>query len=659
MPYVVAAPNISPGQLPGPSDRGSRDAPQAYAERFRSLSQASPFGIFESDMEARILYVNPRLLAIWQMPLDETLGRGWLRRVHPEDRDRLVQGWSAALDTPCPFDCEYRLLMDDGSVRWVLGQAAPLHDSAGRVIGTVGTIQDVTHRRLAEQALRRSERHFRSLIENASDMISLLDSDGALLYLSPAHERVTGLPAAGLLGQGFLARIHPEDLPFAGEALEASLASPGEPVRVQLRHRHENGSWRTLSSTLTNLLGDPAVAGVVVNSHDVTERLQLETQLRQAQKMEAVGRLAGGVAHDFNNLLTVIAAHGQFALETLPGDAVEREDLLAIRQAAARASALTRQLLAFSRKQILQPRLLDLNATIPGVAGMLRRLIGEDVELATVLSSSACPIYADPGQVEQVIMNLAVNARDAMPAGGTLRITTSERHVSAAESRLHPGLRPGHYVSLAVEDTGTGISPAVLPHLFEPFYTTKEPGKGTGLGLATVYGVVKQSGGYVYVESTEGRGSSFTILLPYIQVTPGSGLPVEDDDPLPRGHETVLLVEDDAAVRAAARRSLEQQGYSVLEASNGTDAEAAWRREAGRISILVTDAVMPGLGGRALGERLRAGNPSLRVLVMSGYDRDALPSGAPPGHPSRMSVLQKPFTPDELARAVREALDAH
>jgi nitrogen-specific signal transduction histidine kinase len=387
---------------------------------------------------------------------------------------------------------------------------------------------------------------------------------------------------------------------------------------------------------------------------DLTDRKRLEAQLRQAQKMEAVGQLAGGVAHDFNNLLTVITAGTRFAREALPPESPAIPDLATVDAAAQRAAQLTRQLLAFGRQQVLRPQAVDLNRIAADVGRMLRRTIGEDVAVVTALAPAVAPVRADPGQLEQVLMNLAVNARDAMPDGGTLTIETTEVAVDAREAAAHPGLPPGAYVCLRVRDTGTGMDAATRERAFEPFFTTKPQGQGTGLGLATVYGIVKQSGGYVYVESAPGAGSTFTVLLP---PDPSTARPV--DVPAPErapagGGEVVLVVEDEAAVRAAVRRMLERGGYTVIEAEHGTAALALVGRYTGRLDLVLTDVVMPETGGGALLARLRDLRPGLPALLMSGYSAEAvarqgvLVEGA--------TLLVKPFGSEELLRRVREAL---
>jgi nitrogen-specific signal transduction histidine kinase/ActR/RegA family two-component response regulator len=409
-----------------------------------------------------------------------------------------------------------------------------------------------------------------------------------------------------------------------------------------------------LNVTNVPIIVGGAVAGVFGIAKDLTVQRGLEEQLRQAQKMEAVGRLAGGVAHDFNNLLMVIQNYGGFVSAELPIESASRSDLDEVLKAADRAADLTQQLLAFSRKQLLKPRRLDANRQVLNVARMLRRVIGEDIILETELEPALWPVYADPGQLEQVLMNLAVNARDAMPEGGTLRLRSANVAIDAERERERSDLVAGHYAALVVEDTGVGIEPGELPRIFEPFYTTKGPGHGTGLGLATVYGIVKQSGGHIHVDSAPGRGSRFTVLLPRRE-EPGADEATAMTEALPRGTERILVVEDEAPVRRTVCRMLERLGYGVLEAVHGAEAIGLIASSTERIDLVLTDVVMPELHGRALAEWVTESAPRLRVLYMSGYTDDGIVQRGLTR--SEISLLQKPFTQGALARAVRECLD--
>jgi len=507
----------------------------------------------------------------------------------------------------------------------------------------------------AQEQLRQSEERFRTLIEGVRDVIFALGPDGTITSLNPAFETTLGWPRDEWLGKPLEQLVHPDDVPLALELLGSAVRSEPRGVRV-LRVRTRKGDYRIGEISVTPQFREGKLVGIFGTARDVTERLSLEQQLRQAQKMEAVGRLAGGVAHDFNNILTAITGFSDLLLEDLAGDDPKRQDLMEIRKAAERAAGLTRQLLAFSRQQVMQTKVLDLNSLVSDTESMLGRLLGEDVTLATRLAPELGPVQADPGQIEQVIMNLAVNARDAMPNGGKLTIETANIELDPSYTQEHFPVRPGSYVMLAVTDSGTGMDDETQTHIFEPFFTTKEQGKGTGLGLATVYGIVKQSDGYIWVYTELGHGTTFKIYLPRV-----AGLPVTRSSgaslaPVIGGNETVLVAEDEAAVRAVARHALERQGYRVLEAPSAEAALDLAHRHSGPIHVLLTDVVMPGMNGRDLARRLAELRPELRVIYMSGYTGEAITRHGM--LEAGLTYVQKPFTPDTLARTVREVLDA-
>ncbi|AHG87949.1 ATP-binding region ATPase domain protein [Gemmatirosa kalamazoonensis] len=452
----------------------------------------------------------------------------------------------------------------------------------------------------------------------------------------------------------FLAAVLPADREKVAQA-SAEAVRRGEEFTVEYRILDAEGATRFQrlhGRVIPDAAGTPCrMIGVTL---DVTERHQLDTQLRHAQKLEVVGRLAGGIAHDFNNLLTVIGAATQFARETLPSDAPARQEIVDIEAAAKRAGALTQQLLAYSRQQVLRPERLDLNRVVANVERMLRRVLGEDVALVIALAPDLAPVDADVGQLEQVLMNLALNARDAMPNGGTLTLSTENVTLHARAAAAHEGVAAGAYVALRVRDTGVGIDAPAQALIFEPFFTTKAPGEGTGLGLATVDGIVRQSGGVVYVESAPGAGSTFTVLLPQA----ARGDVAEQPAPtgtITGGRETVLLVEDEAPVRAAVRRMLERGGYRVLAARDAQDALATAEQHAGAIDLVLTDVVMPGVSAGSLIERLRSARPRLRALLMSGYSAHAV--AARGTFAEGAALLAKPFGPETLLRHVRDVLD--
>jgi two-component system cell cycle sensor histidine kinase/response regulator CckA len=506
----------------------------------------------------------------------------------------------------------------------------------------------------AEAALRASEERFRALAENSSDALMLLDAEGRITYLSPSSSRVLGWAPEAMVGRSVFEYIHPDDRELVSVRMAEVLSHPGANIVAQVRFHHADRSWRIMEGIGVNRLADPAVAGIVVNARDITERRRLEEQLRQAQKMEAVGQLAGGVAHDFNNLLTAILGYCHLILDEIPEDHELRADLLEIQAAGDRAASLTRQLLAFSRRQMLQPQVVNINHLVTQLEKLLRRLINEDVELVTVLAADLHAVTADPASIEQILVNLAVNARDAMPTGGRLTIETANVELGDTYSVTHVPMTPGTYVMLAVSDTGEGMDAATRARVFEPFFTTKEQGKGSGLGLATVYGMVKQNNGYIWVYSEPGHGSSFKVYLPPTASLSAASASAPEP-PVAPGWETVLLVEDEDAVRALAREVLRRHGYIVLEARHGVDALRVAERHTDVIHLLVTDVVMPHMSGRELSERLAAERPALKTLFMSGYtDHALLPEDLTPG----AEFIQKPFTPDAFVRRVRRVLDA-
>jgi two-component system cell cycle sensor histidine kinase/response regulator CckA len=508
-------------------------------------------------------------------------------------------------------------------------------------------------RRNAEAALQASELRFRSLIENMSGLVALLDPNGAICYQSPSVEPILGYTADSLVGSNLTRYTHPDDLPLVQAFLEELMGRPGVLLPVEFRVRHQDGSWRVLGAMGRNLIDNPGIQGIVLNARDITDRRQLEDQLRQSQKMEAIGRLAGGVAHDFNNMLGAIIGYTDLLLHRLSADAGSRELLQEVMNAGERAGRLTRQLLAFSRKEVLAPRELDLNELLLGTHQMLDRLIGEDIELTAVPADTPAWVSADPGQLEQLILNLAVNSRDAMPQGGKLALAVAPVAVDDFTARLHPGVAPGAYVRLSVCDTGCGIDAETQRHIFEPFFTTKGPGAGTGLGLATVYGIVQQSGGHIRVESQLGQGAAFHIYLPCCE--PAVAAPAAELPATPAAAAgTILLVEDEAIVRGMVHKGLSLFGYEVLVAGRGEEAMQFVEQRATAIDLLLTDVVMPGMSGRELAEQATRLRPSLKVLLMSGYTDDAIVRHGVMD--AELAFIQKPFTLAALADKLQDVM---
>jgi PAS domain S-box-containing protein len=507
------------------------------------------------------------------------------------------------------------------------------------------------------EELQSSEAHFRSLIENARDFILLVDADGTVRYASPSMERefAKDLP---LVGKNIVSLVEPGDAEVV-RGLLAAPTGPDIPARsVEFRIRSIDGTLRTLETHCNHLLHHSAIQGIVFNARDITERQRMEDQLRQAQRMEAIGTLSGGVAHDFNNLLTIIRGYAHQLLESRPDAEKARVQVQHIDEAAERATALTSQLLAFSRRQVLQPKVFDLNALAAGLDHMLRRLIGEHIEMITVVATESCQVKADTGQIEQVIMNLVINARDAMPEGGHLTLETANLTLDEAYAAKHEGVVPGPYVMLAISDTGVGMDAETRARIFEPFFTTKGLGQGTGLGLSTVYGIVKQSGGHIWVYSELGRGSTFKVYLPRVNeaVTVVKKEPEEDSSAAGvGGHETVLLVEDEPELRELVEMMLTSCGYSTLTVGNPLQAEAFSENYPGPIHLLLTDVVLPGISGRDVARRITMHRPKIRVLYTSGYTPNAIVHHGVLD--AGLNFIQKPFTLETLASKVREVLN--
>ena len=575
--------------------------------------------------------------------------------VHPDDRDRVQAAVQHSIQTGHSYAVDHRILLPDETERIVSERADALSDDQGRVTRLVGTVQDVTELRRIEQALQRSEKHFRSIIDTVQDMISIVDVNGVIRFASPSAERALGYAPEQLLDREVFDFIPPDEHASVRTALARALAEPHQPVAVQHRFRHANGSWCLLES-VGNLLGGESARALVVNSRDITDRRRLEEQLRQSQKMEAIGQLAAGVAHDFNNLLTIIQGNASLLLGTPGVSGEEAISMTQIIEASERAAGLTRQLLMFSRKQVMQPATLDLNEIVGNMTKMLQRILGEDITLRSEYAPNLPLIRADAGMLEQVLLNLAVNARDAMPEGGQLLLQTAAITLDPQEVAAHPESAAGRHVCLRVTDTGCGIASDNLPRIFDPFFTTKEVGKGTGLGLATVYGIIKQHRGWIEVTSEIGQGTAFQICLPAEEGSTATQRTLAAAQELPRGHEVILVVEDEPAVRLLVSNLLQRCGYTVLVAESGVAALEVWKDHQDRIELLLTDMVMPdGMSGRELARRLKQEKPGLKTIYTSGYS--AATTNEVPPLTEGVNFLQKPYPPYHLAKTVRAFLD--
>ncbi len=739
-----------------------------------------------TDPEGRITYLNENFCEISKYSREELIGQD--HRLlnggyHPK---KYFSDLWATIVSGNVWKGEMKNRAKDGSCFWVETTIVPVLGDDQKSQKFIAISHDITESKEAEESLKHSETYYRALIEKASDLISILDADGKMRYQSPSSKRILGYEPEELIGSINFEFMHPDDLEKAHQAFDEITRHSDRIVEVELRFRHQQGHWRHFACTLTNLLDNVAIKGIVSNAFDITDRKlaeealreseeryrvlfdnnplpmwvidtetlafqavnaaainhygysyeeflsmtvenirppkdapellknlsgstdkfyradlwkhikkdgriidveitshdlmfdgrrsrivlvndvteqrwaeealrQSEEQLRQSQKLESVGRLAGGIAHDFNNMLTAINGYSELILKSLSADDPLRRHVEEIKKAGTRSAELTHQLLAFSRRQILQAKVLDLNKVISDTIIMLQRLIGEDIQLIASLSPDVGLIEADPGQLSQVLVNLIVNSRDAMPQGGSIVIETESIFIDEYYANHHVSIKPGDYVMLAVSDTGIGMEDDIKKQIFEPFFTTKEIGKGTGLGLATVYGIVKQSGGNIWVYSEAGRGTSFKIYLPRIAVPPTILEVPSGKTSFQTGSETILLVEDEETVRNLSREVLELCGYKVIEAENGLAALAICKKYQKQIDLLMTDVVMPQMGGRELAETLTQIYPQMRVLFTSGYTDDAIFRHGM--IEIGKNFIQKPFTFEALACKIRELFD--
>jgi PAS domain S-box-containing protein len=631
-----------------------RKGQSAELARRNTLAMDSAInGMAIIDADGKHSYVNPAYARMMGRPGAESMvGRPWREVSDPEDVKLVQDEIREALKEHGKWFGPLSIHHPDGTV---LPMEMAITALPGG--GVVCVSRDISQRLSAQRGWAEAEAKYRALIEQVSAIsyIAELGVDGQWLYVSPQVETIFGFSAVEWLteSQKWIRHVHPEDHDIVIAAEET--ANRGERFQAEYRITRKDGRVIWVSDTAVVVTGSDSrrlMEGIIV---DITERKLLEGQLQQARRMEAVGRLAGGIAHDFNNLLTIIKGYTELALGRAKVQPELRTDIERIEDASERAAGLVRQLLAFSRRQVLQPKVLDLNSIVVGLDKLLRRLMDEDIEMVTLAGKSVGAIKADPGQIEQVIMNLVVNARDAMPEGGRLTIETSNVDLDGGYAKDHASVKPGRYVMLVVSDTGIGMSADTVAHIFEPFYTTKESGRGTGLGLSTVYGIVKQSGGYIWVYSEPGKGSAFKVYLPRVDepvesLTPGKALAANR-----KGTETVLLVEDDPQVRELTRTVLVAQGYFIVEAAGPEDAERIVENERAEIHLLLTDVIMPGMSGRELAKRLTARLPRIRVLYMSGYTYNIIAHGG--NLEAGVAFLQKPFTPSALVEKVREVLD--
>ena len=624
-------------------------------ELFRLISDNAADMIAVVDMEGKRIYNSQSYGRVLGYEENELRSSSSFEQIHVDDRERVREAAEEARRTGIGKALEYRIRHRDGTWRVFESTASVIRSPAGEPQKLVIVNRDVTERKKAAESLRQSESGFRSVVEDAPYGIFRCRSDGKILSANPALQRMLGYEDR----EELLRRNLAEDVFSSGSEFQKlkSLLDDGKEFKdVAIEMKRRDGVQITLRCSGRSMKDNESSRSFDVFAEDVTEKRILERQLQMAAKMEAVGRLSGGIAHDFNNLLGVIIGYSQLLKRKLDPRSPLLEHAEEIEKAGKRAAALTRQLLAFSRQQVLTPAVLNLNDLVTDMVKMLPRLIGEDIAVSTLMASDLGSVKADRGQIEQVIMNLAVNARDAMPEGGKLLIKTSNRTLDQAYARQHAGARPGQYVMLEVADSGMGMDTDTLTHIFEPFFTTKGVGKGTGLGLATVYGVVKQSEGYIWVDSEPGKGASFQVFLPKVSEEKTDELPAATQQRTATiSSETILLVEDSDPLRKLTQSFLESSGFRVLVAADGEDALRVAGLHPEKIHLLVTDVVMPGINGRVLAERLLAKQHGMKVLFISGYT-DSF--NAVHGVRERgMALLNKPYTEEELIEGVRKVLN--
>lgn len=596
-----------------------------------------------SPIDRQIEYVSPAFGTVWgRDPAD--LYRDpltWLEAIHPADRDRVAR--MNVLVDPRERDTEYRIVRPDGEIRWIHDRTFPVRDDEGDVVRIIGIAADITDRRRAEERLN-------AISGEISDAIYVLDSDGHVRFATSSIERNTGYSIEQFEGQNALDLVHPEDRERVRETLAWVAQAPNRSTRVEYRFLDHEAEERDVESLARNLSDHPGIGGILVTTRDVSDRVRMERALRESQRLEAVGRLAGGIAHDFNNLLTVIRSQASL-LQVDLADSEASADVKVIEEAADRAAQLTGQLLAFSREQVLQPRPVNLSDIVARVATLVERVIGSDIALMTRLPGDLPTVELDPGQLEQVLLNLAINARDAMPGGGTLALET-RRRIVGDDSDTFSAILPGTYTELVVSDSGVGMEPDVASRVFEPFFTTKSERGGTGLGLATAYGFVRQSGGDISLHTRPNEGTTFRLVFPAVDEAPQ---PVEPTRaPALREMSVagrVLLVEDEETVRRVAVRILERSGLEVEGVGSAEDAVEFLER-GGEVHAVVTDLGLPGMSGRDLVDWCRDHRPDLPVAVMSGYAAES--PGGRRGIPADVEFLPKPFTPRQLVQTVRD-----
>jgi len=631
---------------------------------FQSLIEKIPAVVYITalDDKGTRLYVSPQIEKMLGFPWVQWMEDPhlWFKQIYPEDRKRVLMEFYKSQQDNTSFSCEYRLMTNDGRIVWVRDEANIVRDSNGDPSYIQGVLLDLSDILQPREVLLKNENKFRTIFEEIAVGIALVNQEGRIVESNRALQKMLGYGGEELFNRSLHEFVYAEDRDKDLVLYKKMIEEKQTSYRGERRYLRKDGSlfWGRIHITLVwNLKGE--FQSMIHMVEDITEWKQLEIQFLQAQKMESVGRLASGIAHDLNNLFTVLSGYSQLSLMDLKEDGPLRENLLEIKKTIHKASQLTNRLLAISRHQVMDMKLVDLNQLVRDLENILVRTIGEDIELVTHLDEEVGRVKTDPTQMEQVILNLVVNARDAMPNGGRLVIETRNVDLDETYAQTHFNISPGRFVLLSIRDTGCGMTPEIKERIFDPFFTTKTKEKGTGLGLSTVYNIIKQSGGNIWVYSEPGQGSTFKIYLPRVEqdaVSKDSSSHRDEKIEFPHGKETLLFVEDEVSLRSLSSRILRNQGYTVLEASNGEEALGLVRRSMDRsIHLLITDLVMPQMGGKQLVEEFKRLYPEARILFISGYGEEEIlhqESNLPNGF-----FLPKPFSPLELSQKVREVLD--
>ena len=630
-------------------------------QRLALVLKAGRLGTWMWDMETNLSVFNQQEFELLGMEPSNTPVKtdDFFKRVHPDDRKELRRRVKTALKRKGYFEHEFRIIRPDGKICWIAGRGEVVYGGAEEHTQMFGVNYDISEHKRHEEELEKTNYLLETVLNSIPQGVFWKDRNS--IYLGSNHlvaEMAGFRDPADIVGKSDLELPSvPREQAELYRQVDREVMETGEPRSgIEYVSKHPDGRQIWLETSKVPLRDNAGeIVGILGTWTDITEKRRLEEQLRQSQKMEAFGQLAAGVAHDFNNLLTVITGYSDILLMNLAEDDPRRSAVLSIGDAADRAASLTRQLLAFSRLTVLDPRVTDLNGIVDEMDQILRRLIGENIRFEKHLTNDLWPVKVDQSQIGQVLLNLVINARDAMPEGGALQIGTGNIELSSISAAKLADVEPGNYVMLAVSDTGEGIPETDMNRIFEPFFTTKGPGKGTGLGLAVVHGIVKQSGGSILVESEKGTGSVFKVYLPAVAEGETSVTEHKAAVGSNNGNETILLVEDEAAVRSYARYALEQCGYHVLEAADGAEAIEIANDQGGEIDLLLTDMVMPGMDGRRLAEELTTRFPRIKVMFVSGYTGDAAVRQRI--LQEHMAFLHKPFSPSALAAKVREVLD--